>query len=978
MVNVVSNITNTEQIDDFFSNLDIDQTNLLSYYLFDPIVIYGVEQTLSSTDNFAEAILTSGDKVSIYGTNLAEDNSDPYSFTRYEYTTTPRSKYNPHEISFSAVGNLVFTPASLTSQSGYFTEMTVTTDESGRSISYLYKGLFSDRNDDYTITSINISNALFNIDISGNLYTDDYTYTTKGTINEITISTTSETVSYSGLTLDVAKFSEANSYVDLREILLNGNDLVTGGQAFDHLVAGAGHDIIQAYAGDDTIYGNAGNDLIDGGVGADIMYGGAGDDTYYVDHQSDQVIEKSLIDYQIVSLNEQLEHAYIQDDYVLSNNGHYIAYLTIDLYGQRALFVQNTINNQIKSVPVNLNDNILEYTATVSNDGRFMVFDPREEPDVNIVDLETGVIGVVSIGSNNSEPVYTRDSQLSNDGRYVLFKSSASLVENDLNEAGDLYLKDLLTGSIQRVSTDENNNELPYILHTPNSMENIDGVLSGNGQYVVFVTKTDSYSDPRVFIKNVETGSLALVDIKDDGQVGQNILNIFTPKDVTVSDDGRYVAFISDRDYLEKGLNEGQAFFKDQIYLKDLQTGKLSLVSSNDSGQPASTNIRSYSMSDDGRFIIFDTFATNLTTNSNFDANKLFIKDLHTGELKLMGDPDFFTPLNDMQISPDGKHIYLKNVWNYSLVYKISNPFLFDQGTIEGVDTVVTALDYELPNAVENLTLIGNAPLQLVGTDFDNTLIGNTADNVLVGGLGNDVIDGGAGADTAVLNALQSDILYTRPAKKGGVVIATPDGIDRLKSIETISFRDGNMTPENLLNAYQLNQPSFQKTGGSIKPDIYEGPVSYLQYQLFGDGENDVVLGDTTNDFINLFGGDDAADGGEGDDVLDGGTGSNFLSGGQGDDTFFIDGRGQTITWSTMTDFDGDEVNIWGWLKGVSKLIATDESGGATGYTGATYHYDLNNDGTIDTSITLTGLELVGAFNISEQEVNGQGYLLIS
>jgi Ca2+-binding RTX toxin-like protein len=135
----------------------------------------------------------------------------------------------------------------------------------------------------------------------------------------------------------------------------------------------------------------------------------------------------------------------------------------------------------------------------------------------------------------------------------------------------------------------------------------------------------------------------------------------------------------------------------------------------------------------------------------------------------------------------------------------------------------------------------------------------------------------------------------------------------------------------------------------------YGGPVAWLQWQFLGRAAGEVALGTTANDFMNLLGGDDAANGGAGDDVLDGGTGSNFLGGGEGRDVFFLDGRGGTATWSTITDWQvGEELSIWGWRPGVSRAgwVASD---GAEGFRGATLHADLDADGVLDTSITWAG-----------------------
>ncbi|MBK3777360.1 trypsin-like serine protease, partial [Azospirillum brasilense] len=93
-------------------------------------------------------------------------------------------------------------------------------------------------------------------------------------------------------------------------------------------------------------------------------------------------------------------------------------------------------------------------------------------------------------------------------------------------------------------------------------------------------------------------------------------------------------------------------------------------------------------------------------------------------------------------------------------------------------------------------------------------------------------------------------------------------------------------------------------SGWEVQMDIYVGPLTTLKNVYLGTKSIEAVIGSELGDFMNLGGGDDAADGKGGDDVLDGGTGSNFLTGGAGHDTFFLDGRGNGVTWATNTDFE--------------------------------------------------------------------------
>jgi Ca2+-binding RTX toxin-like protein len=172
-----------------------------------------------------------------------------------------------------------------------------------------------------------------------------------------------------------------------------------------------------------------------------------------------------------------------------------------------------------------------------------------------------------------------------------------------------------------------------------------------------------------------------------------------------------------------------------------------------------------------------------------------------------------------------------------------------------------------------------------------------------------------------------------------------------------------------------------------VFPDVYQGPLD-IDYQLIDYSSNAVIVGSAANDFLKLAGtGNKAADGQAGADVIDGGTGSTFISGGgRGDaDTFFLDGRGAGVSWSTITDFEQglDRATIWGWKAGVSRVssaFADLNNGGASGYQGLTLHFEhLLPDGASSlsrnadlNSITLSGLELADFGASSIAQLNAQ------
>lgn len=70
----------------------------------------------------------------------------------------------------------------------------------------------------------------------------------------------------------------------------------------------------------------------------------------------------------------------------------------------------------------------------------------------------------------------------------------------------------------------------------------------------------------------------------------------------------------------------------------------------------------------------------------------------------------------------------------------------------EGIDTVITSINYTLTDNVENLEMTGTANLKATGNDLNNIIKGNTGDNTFEGGKGNDTLYGDIGNDTYIFN----------------------------------------------------------------------------------------------------------------------------------------------------------------------------------------------------------------------------------
>jgi Ca2+-binding RTX toxin-like protein len=89
----------------------------------------------------------------------------------------------------------------------------------------------------------------------------------------------------------------------------------------------------------------------------------------------------------------------------------------------------------------------------------------------------------------------------------------------------------------------------------------------------------------------------------------------------------------------------------------------------------------------------------------------------------------------------------------------------------DGTDTVRSSISFQIPQDVENLTLLGSAAIDGTGNGLDNRLTGNSADNVLSGRAGADRMFGLDGDDTYVVDDAGDDVNE-----------ATNDGLDTVRS----------------------------------------------------------------------------------------------------------------------------------------------------------------------------------------------------
>ena len=176
--------------------------------------------------------------------------------------------------------------------------------------------------------------------------------------------------------------------------------------------------------------------------------------------------------------------------------------------------------------------------------------------------------------------------------------------------------------------------------------------ISGNGRYVIF----GSYRADLVPGDVPGTFDLFRYDrvTREYRRVGRNIY-AQSASAASISRDGRFVAFIG-----EDPHGPGDVEWNRQAYLWDAATGSTRIVSATATGAPGNQPTDAVSVSDDGRHVAFTSHATNLAPGESGSATDLdlFVKDMQTQAVeRVTRDPweRSYTP--ELALSDDGRFV---------------------------------------------------------------------------------------------------------------------------------------------------------------------------------------------------------------------------------------------------------------------------------------------------------------------------------
>jgi hypothetical protein len=228
------------------------------------------------------------------------------------------------------------------------------------------------------------------------------------------------------------------------------------------------------------------------------------------------------------------------------------------------------------------------------------------------------------------------DPWLSADGTKVAFWTEATNLDPaDTDSVADVYVKDLVTGDITLASTSDAG--VKGSATSGGGRGAFWGVaLSADGTKVAFVsaaTNLDpaSTGEPELYVKDLVTGDITLASTSDAGVVGiQGGINPI------LSADGTRVGFTSASNNLDPA-DRGVGW---DVYVKDLVTGDLTLVSRSTAGPKGNGSSVIGAMSPNGQRVVLASNATNFSPRDTDSLSDVYLKNLVTGGMALLSTSD--------------------------------------------------------------------------------------------------------------------------------------------------------------------------------------------------------------------------------------------------------------------------------------------------------------------------------------------------
>lgn len=299
--------------------------------------------------------------------------------------------------------------------------------------------------------------------------------------------------------------------------------------------------------------------------------------------------------------------------------------------------------------------------TSISATGRYAVYESGS--DIFVKDIATGVVDPLGLApapvsapsasagaSSSTRSYFGGGPGISQDGRYVVFLSSTSLVPGDTNTTQDVYLRDRTSGGTELISRSGTGQAGAGLSEWPS--------ISPDGRYVAFLSAaanlvpSDTNASTDVFLRDRQAGVVERVNLTGGGAQADS--DAWYSK---VSADGRTVSFVSSATNLVPGDTNSAS----DVFVRDLQSGTTERISVSGAGVQGNATSYDATLSKDGRFVAYESSATNLVSGDTNNVMDVFVRDRQSGTTErisvssagVQGLMSSYSP----SISGDGRYI---------------------------------------------------------------------------------------------------------------------------------------------------------------------------------------------------------------------------------------------------------------------------------------------------------------------------------
>ncbi|HXF10418.1 MAG TPA: hypothetical protein VN625_06500 [Desulfuromonadaceae bacterium] len=406
-----------------------------------------------------------------------------------------------------------------------------------------------------------------------------------------------------------------------------------------------------------------------------------------------------------------------------------------DTNGASDIFLRDLVNHTTTLVSLGTN-NVLgngnsrdavmtpdaHYVAFVSSATNFFKPDKNNIPDIFVRDLWAHTTALVSAGAKSNTPMTSlmlngsESPQITPDGRYVAFCGSATNLVPGVQTVGEIYVRDLASGTTIWASTNART-VFQSIAGTTNCIC-CNAAISADGQFVAFEacpTNLAGFNGAGVVMRfNVQTGvtdivhtnanvpfvfayeSINNLDMTPDGRfiafvangtgsLGNTIVELWdglagtngivsvltngaaatgicdTP---VINPTGQYVAFVSSATNLPGGLATNNSF---HVYLRNMSNKVVRLIDADTNGVGAGIDSLAIpALSDDGSLVAFERTDGNMVAADNNRDRDVFVRNVAGASTELISPhdpgvtawtPNGFSTLSLSSVSADGRFV---------------------------------------------------------------------------------------------------------------------------------------------------------------------------------------------------------------------------------------------------------------------------------------------------------------------------------